>query len=126
MRSRIALSTLALLSLAAPAALGMPSVPGASPDPNAGLARSMLADPAVRARLEASGLSPAEARERLERLDPETLRRLSEGAASVQEGGNIGIAIAALVVLITFLTLLFTGGLTEDSSTYPGPGRPRR
>lgn len=117
--------------LGATAASGMPSSPVPSGDMAASRVRAALGDEALASRLRGMGLSPAEARARVDRLDPAAVDRLSAAVDGIQDGGFwvifLIVALVVFVILLEFFALLFLGGLDEEPGTYPGPhGRPHR
>ena len=62
----------------------------------------------VKARLEAYGLTPAEARERLQDLTDEQLHLMAQASDRVLAGGDgTGVVVAVLVIVLLVLLILY-------------------
>lgn len=67
---------------------------------------SAMAQPAAQLHLRAMGISPAELRTGLERLDDAQLASVANQAESVKAGGLLGLIIGLLIVAILVVVLL--------------------
>ena len=96
---RIQAAAVLVLAAAGPV-LAMPSSGSGGSDPAGGRVRLSMEQGALQEVLQSKGLSSAEAKTRLDRLDPQALQRLANAAARIEEGGSPALIIVAAILLV--------------------------